>query len=140
MVVRSSRSPAGAMLGACLLAGTLLLGGCGSGERATVAPPATAVGTTGLPASDPDRTDSTDGESGAVPDTPPVTTASDPSSDSSAVTGSVAPDATATPESAAPPAPDRPSAPDFRLELGDGGEFVLSEESRPVFLVFWAEW
>lgn len=32
------------------------------------------------------------------------------------------------------------TAPDFTLQLGDGGQFVLSEETRPVFLVFWAEW
>lgn len=32
------------------------------------------------------------------------------------------------------------SAPDFSLELGEGGTFTLSEESRPVFMVFWAEW
>lgn len=31
-------------------------------------------------------------------------------------------------------------APDFALELGNGGTFVLSEEARPVFMVFWAEW
>jgi hypothetical protein len=31
-------------------------------------------------------------------------------------------------------------APDFALGLGDGGTFVLSEEARPVYLVFWAEW
>jgi hypothetical protein len=35
---------------------------------------------------------------------------------------------------------DRPPAPDFTLALGDGGSFTLSEEARPVFLVFWAEW
>ncbi len=34
----------------------------------------------------------------------------------------------------------RNAAPDFTLELGDGGTFVLSEEARPVYLVFWAEW
>lgn len=32
------------------------------------------------------------------------------------------------------------SAPDFSLELGEGGTFTLSEETRPVFMVFWAEW
>lgn len=32
------------------------------------------------------------------------------------------------------------AAPDFTLGLGDGGTFVLSEEARPVYLVFWAEW
>ncbi|HUP15039.1 MAG TPA: hypothetical protein VM848_03160 [Acidimicrobiia bacterium] len=34
----------------------------------------------------------------------------------------------------------RDAAPDFTLGLGDGGTFVLSEEARPVYLVFWAEW
>jgi hypothetical protein len=33
-----------------------------------------------------------------------------------------------------------PDAPDFSLALGGGGTFVLSEEARPVYLVFWAEW
>lgn len=32
------------------------------------------------------------------------------------------------------------TAPDFTLALGNGGTFTLSEESRPVFMVFWAEW
>ncbi|MBW3666181.1 MAG: hypothetical protein KY394_01170 [Actinobacteria bacterium] len=42
----------------------------------------------------------------------------------------------------APPTTDsgRPVAPDFTLELGDGGEYTLSEGSKPVYLVFWAEW
>ncbi len=35
---------------------------------------------------------------------------------------------------------DRPLAPDFTLALGDGGEFTLSETSKPVYLIFWAEW
>jgi hypothetical protein len=35
---------------------------------------------------------------------------------------------------------DREKAPDFTLELGDGGTFTLSEGSKPVYLVFWAEW
>ena len=36
---------------------------------------------------------------------------------------------------------DRPLAPDFSLELGNGqGTYVLSEESKPVFMIFWAEW
>ena len=38
------------------------------------------------------------------------------------------------------PNPDAVAAPDFTLTLGDGGSFTLSEETRPVFLVFWAEW
>ncbi|HJS71920.1 MAG TPA: hypothetical protein VJ858_04255 [Acidimicrobiia bacterium] len=35
---------------------------------------------------------------------------------------------------------DRPLAPDFTLQLGDGGTYTLSEGSKPVYLVFWAEW
>ena len=35
---------------------------------------------------------------------------------------------------------DGPAAPDFSLELSDGSTFVLSEETRPVYMVFWAEW
>lgn len=33
-----------------------------------------------------------------------------------------------------------PPAPDFSLVLGDGGDFTLSDEQKPVYLVFWAEW
>jgi len=40
---------------------------------------------------------------------------------------------------AAPPL-DGPPAPDFTLALGDGGEFTLSAEQKPVYLIFWAEW
>ncbi|MFN2486608.1 MAG: hypothetical protein ABR609_08390 [Acidimicrobiia bacterium] len=32
------------------------------------------------------------------------------------------------------------SALDFTLVLGSGDTFTLSEERRPVFLLFWAEW
>jgi len=35
---------------------------------------------------------------------------------------------------------DGPLAPDFTIALGDGGEFTLSAEQKPVYLVFWAEW
>jgi hypothetical protein len=46
--------------------------------------------------------------------------------------GAAAPSTTALSEA--------PTAPDFTLELGAGGTFTLSQETRPVFLVFWAEW
>lgn len=38
--------------------------------------------------------------------------------------------------------PEGPLAPDFTLDLGaDGAEtFVLSEEAKPVYMIFWAEW
>jgi hypothetical protein len=36
--------------------------------------------------------------------------------------------------------PDGPVAPDFTLALANGEDFVLSAESKPVYLVFWAEW
>ncbi len=31
-------------------------------------------------------------------------------------------------------------APDFSITLDDGSTFVLSEATRPTYLVFWAEW
>lgn len=43
---------------------------------------------------------------------------------------------TTVPSTTAPTDP----APDFTLELGNGGTFLLSQEARPVFMVFWAEW
>lgn len=38
------------------------------------------------------------------------------------------------------PVPTGPPAPDFTLALGDGRTFMLAQETRPVYLVFWAEW
>ncbi len=32
------------------------------------------------------------------------------------------------------------TAADFALELGSGGTFALSEQTRPVLVIFWAEW
>lgn len=52
--------------------------------------------------------------------------------------GTVPPGDTAPRETA--PAVEGPPAPDFTLALGDGGVFTLSEEQKPVYLVFWAEW
>lgn len=37
-------------------------------------------------------------------------------------------------------APEGPVAPDFTLALEPSGEFVLSQEVKPVYMVFWAEW
>ena len=35
---------------------------------------------------------------------------------------------------------DGPAAPDFTFALADGSSFSLSDEQKPVYLVFWAEW
>jgi len=35
---------------------------------------------------------------------------------------------------------DAPPAKDFTLALEPSGEFVLSQEVKPVYMVFWAEW
>lgn len=97
------------------LVALLILPACGGGaaDQATTPQdaPATASATTGAP-------------------TAPVTTAAPPGTSPPGETGSTSPAIIS----------DRPVAPDFTLELGDGGTFVLSEEARPVYLVFWAEW
>jgi hypothetical protein len=36
--------------------------------------------------------------------------------------------------------PEGRDAPDFALALGQGGDFTLSSETKPVYMVFWAEW
>ena len=41
---------------------------------------------------------------------------------------------------AAPPQIEGPAAPDFVFALADGSSFSLSDEQKPVYLVFWAEW
>ncbi len=41
---------------------------------------------------------------------------------------------------AATPSFDGPPAPDFELTLSDGSTFTLSDEQKPVYVVFWAEW
>jgi hypothetical protein len=38
------------------------------------------------------------------------------------------------------PPPPGPEARDFTLALEPSGEFVLSEEAKPVYMIFWAEW
>lgn len=39
----------------------------------------------------------------------------------------------------APPV-DGPEAPNFEMSLADGTAFSLTDEQKPVYLVFWAEW
>ncbi len=78
----------------------------------------------------------------AVVPVPSTTVASVPEGAGSVVPTS--PEVTVTPTATTAPTTrstvDGPPAPDFTLRLADGTEFVLSRETRPVYLVFWAEW
>jgi hypothetical protein len=47
---------------------------------------------------------------------------------------------TTTPTSPSTTASGREAAPDFTLALHGGGSYTLSDENRPVYLLFWAEW
>lgn len=68
-----------------------------------------------------------------APDQPAATTSS------TAANGSASSSTSSTSSTSLPPL-DGPAAPDFALELSDGSTFMLSEETRPVYLIFWAEW
>lgn len=104
------------MCGAALVALALVAAACGGGDDAGAAP------------------------GDLVATTPPAPVDQEAGQDAP-VAGTDADAATpaATPERPAPN-PDRAIAPDFSLALGDGSTFVLSDETRPVFMVFWAEW
>lgn len=66
-----------------------------------------------------------------------VTTTTTPGPTTTVTPGTTTPGA-ATTTSRLPP--DGQAAPDFALALGEGGEFTLSDEQKPVYMVFWAEW
>lgn len=68
----------------------------------------------------------------AAPDDPTTAVPDDGAGDGETTT-TTAPETTTTTS-------DRPPAPDFTLALGDGGTFTLSEEQKPVYMIFWAEW
>lgn len=84
----------------------------------------------------------TSGPSATVAQTGPGTEAPLVTEGPAATTASPSVPATTGPVSTAPPvpAPNGPPAPDFTLAMGDGTSFTLSEEARPVFMIFWAEW
>lgn len=76
-----------------------------------------------------------------------TTTASEPESQATdATTTSLAADTTTTKASGEQvdplPPPEGDAAPDFTLALGEDGSesFTLSEGTKPVFMIFWAEW
>lgn len=61
----------------------------------------------------------------------------------SQVTGTANSSTTAVSSETTAPSGSEPrtlQVPDFTLELSDGSTFTLSEERRPVYLLFWAEW
>ena len=62
-----------------------------------------------------------------------------PSSTSSTAAAESSQEAT-PPSSETKPPTEGPAAPDFTLALEPSGEFVLSEEVKPVYMIFWAEW
>jgi hypothetical protein len=72
---------------------------------------------------------------GAAPTTGPAREAAPETS-----TGSGGSTAATAPATTTAVDPDAAVAPDFTLELGTGGEFALSKEAKPVYMVFWAEW
>jgi hypothetical protein len=74
-------------------------------------------------------------------DTPAATTSSSsPAADSSdAPTATSTTDGTSSTADGNPP-PEGPAARDFTLALEPSGEFVLSQEVKPVYMIFWAEW
>ena len=76
-----------------------------------------------------------------VESTAPETTVA-PSTTETVDDGSSAEAADPEPETTEPAGPsfDGPPAPDFELALADGSTFRLSDEQKPVYLVFWAEW
>jgi hypothetical protein len=64
----------------------------------------------------------------------------DPTSVPGPGTSGVAPTSTTQATTSTLPEPNPDLAPDFTLQLSDGQEFTLSETTRPVYLLFWAEW
>jgi hypothetical protein len=66
------------------------------------------------------------------------TATEEPSAGSSVPPSSPPETATSASESNSPS--ERPPARDFNLALEPSGEFVLSQEVKPVFMIFWAEW
>jgi hypothetical protein len=70
------------------------------------------------------------------------TTLPESESRSSALAGTTTTTLEPTEASVPGPPPEGPPAPDFTLALGEDGSstFTLSQETKPVFLIFWAEW
>ena len=73
-------------------------------------------------------------ESSTTTESPPTTEGSSGGQDTT--TSTAGESSTTSP----PPQVEGPVAPDFTFALSDGSSFSLSDEQKPVYLVFWAEW
>ncbi len=71
---------------------------------------------------------------------PAATETASPTTTRAAVPSTSEPAPTTASTTATRPRPEGDDAPDFTLALGEGGEFTLSEERKPVYMIFWAEW
>jgi hypothetical protein len=71
--------------------------------------------------------------------TSPVTTSPVTTSPATTSPATTSPPGVEAPTTTVAPV-EGPAAPDFTLALGDGGDFTLSVEQKPVYLIFWAEW
>ncbi|MDK1010969.1 MAG: hypothetical protein QGM46_08890 [Actinomycetota bacterium] len=74
-----------------------------------------------------------DFEDVGVESTPTSSTSAPPTSDANSPGDTAATSTTVA-------VPEGPVAPDFTLALEPSGRFVLSQEVKPVYMVFWAEW
>lgn len=108
-----------------LVALLLVIGACGSGDGSD------AAGTTATtPAT-------TAGSTVTEPATTNAPTTDAPETGSSETSAPAATDPASSPD---PSGVDGPDAPDFALALGDGSTYQLSDDVKPVYMVFWAEW
>ena len=111
-----------------LLASSLLIAACGGAADTT--------GTTGAGVdSTPAETDATSTSTSPEPSTGDTGDAPSATEDSATEDTVEQPPATAAVTDF-----EGPVAEDFSIDLNATGTFTLSEEARPVYLVFWAEW
>ncbi|MDE0120657.1 MAG: hypothetical protein OXS33_02865 [bacterium] len=134
---------------------SLIAGSCGGGSdtggepaqvtaAADTVPDTTAAPTTtaAAPATTAAASTATTEAATATTSAPTTTAAPDPApteSEAAPETPAEEPETTTT-TTVPPPEPLGPPAPDFTLELSTGETFVLSQQTTPVVIFFWAEW
>jgi hypothetical protein len=123
--------------GVAIAALTVFLAACGSDTAPRATSPTSSTAT--VP-SNMSTTTASVTSTPAVPATA-TTAAQEPgTATTAAATTSDAPTPTPAPTTTTRVRPDGEDAPDFTLALGQGGTFALSEEQKPVYMVFWAGW